>query len=63
MTAMTARHKDAGREALARLPMLDLHELREEWRRLNKADASPHLSRDLLVRAVAYRLQELALGV
>jgi DUF2924 family protein len=62
MTAMTARHKDAGREALARLPMLDLHELREEWRRLNKTDASPHLSRDLLVRAVAYRLQELALG-
>jgi Protein of unknown function (DUF2924) len=62
MTAMTARHRDAGREALSRLPMLDLDELREEWRRLNKADASPRLSRDLLVRAVAYRLQELALG-
>jgi DUF2924 family protein len=62
MTAMTARHRDAGREALARLPMLDLDELREEWRRLNKVDACPRLSRDLLVRAVAYRLQELALG-
>jgi hypothetical protein len=58
---MTARHKDASREALSRLPMLDLSELREEWRRLNKADASNHLSRDLLVRAIAYRLQELAL--
>jgi hypothetical protein len=62
MTAMTARHKDAGREALARLPMLDLDALRQEWRRLNKADACPRLSRDLLVRAVAYRLQELAFG-
>jgi DUF2924 family protein len=59
---MRARLKDAGREALSRLTMLDLHELRAEWRRLNKADASPHLSRDLLVRAIAYRLQELALG-
>jgi len=59
---MTARHKDASREALSRLPMLALPELREEWRRLNKADASRHLSRELLVRAVAYRLQELALG-
>ena len=29
---------------------------------LYKADASPHLSRELLVRAVAYRMQEVALG-
>src|SRR5437870_12244438 len=29
---------------------------------LYKADASPHLSRDLLIRAVAYRMQEVALG-
>jgi hypothetical protein len=42
--------------------MLDLDELRAEWRRLNKADVSPRLSRDLLVRAVGYRLQELAFG-
>ena len=59
---MTARHRDAGREALARLLVLDLHALREEWCRLYKTDVSPRLSRDLLVRAVAYRLQELALG-
>ena len=59
---MNSRHKSASREALARLPLLDLDELREEWRRLNKADACPRLSRDLLVRVVAYRLQELALG-
>jgi hypothetical protein len=59
---MAARHKDASREALARLPKLDIRELREEWRVLYKADVSPHLSRELLIRAVAYRMQELALG-
>jgi hypothetical protein len=59
---MAARQKDASREALSRLPKLDIHELREEWRRLYKADVSPHLSRELLIRAVAYRMQEVALG-
>ena len=62
MTAMAARPKDASREALSRLPKLDIHELREEWRCLYKADVSPHLSRELLIRAVAYRMQEVALG-
>ena len=52
----------ACREALSRLPELDLNELRREWRALYKAEASPHLSRELLVRAVAYRMQEVALG-
>jgi len=59
---MAARQTDASREALSRLPKLDISELREEWRRLYKTDASPHLSRELLIRAVAYRLQEVALG-
>jgi hypothetical protein len=62
VTAMAARHKEASREALSRLPKLDIRELREEWCRLYKADASPHLSRELLIRAVAYRMQEVALG-
>jgi hypothetical protein len=52
----------ACREALSRLPKLDLGELRQQWRALYKAEASPHLSRELLVRAVAYRMQEVALG-
>jgi hypothetical protein len=52
----------ACREALVRLPELDLGELRQQWRALYKADASPHLSRELPVRAVAYRMQEAALG-
>src|SRR5438132_14050044 len=52
----------ASKEALSRLPKLDIRELREEWRGLYKTDASPHLSRELLIRAVAYRMQEVALG-
>src|SRR6266446_5047010 len=59
---MAVRQKDVSREALARLPKLDIRELREEWRRLYKTDASRHLSRELLIRAVAYRMQEVALG-
>jgi hypothetical protein len=52
----------ACRESLSRLPELDLGKLRQQWRTLYKAEASPHLSRELLVRAVAHRMQELALG-
>jgi hypothetical protein len=51
----------ACREALSRLPTLEIGELRQQWRALYKAEASPHLSRELLVRAVAYRMQEVAL--
>jgi hypothetical protein len=50
------------REALARLPELELSELRQQWRALYKSEASPHLSRELLLCAVAHRLQEVALG-
>jgi hypothetical protein len=52
----------ACREALSRLPDLNLGELRQQWRTVYKADASPHLSRELLVRSVAYRMQEVAFG-
>ena len=61
MTAM-ARQPKASKEALSRLPKLDLSELREEWRFLYKTDVSPHLSGELLIRALAYRIQEVALG-
>jgi Protein of unknown function (DUF2924) len=36
-------------------------ELRKEWRRLYRSQ-SPRLSRDLLLRAIAYRIQELCHG-
>ena len=52
----------ACREALLRLSNLGLGELRQQWRVLYKAKASPYLSRELLLRAVTYRMQEVALG-
>jgi hypothetical protein len=59
---MIARQNSLNKEALSRLPELDIGELRQQWRGLYKAEAPPRLARDLLVRAVAYRMQELALG-
>ncbi len=44
-----------------RLQELDGSALREEWRRLFRLEP-PRLSRDLLLRALAYRLQELEFG-
>jgi hypothetical protein len=40
---------------------LTAQQLREEWRRLYRAQP-PRLSRDLLIRTIAYRVQELAYG-
>ena len=59
---MPGRKNDSRKEALSRLPQLDLVELRELWRHLYKSAASPRLSRELLARAVAYRIQEVASG-
>jgi len=59
---MPVRQNDSSKEALSRLPQLDLVELRELWRHLYKSAASPRLSRELLARAVAYRIQEVASG-
>ena len=59
---MTDRQNIASREALSRLPQLNPVELRELWCHLYKAETAPRLSRELLVRAVAYRMQEVASG-
>src|SRR5271165_3394494 len=48
-------------DRLARLETLDLSAMRQEWRRLNRAEP-PRLSRDLMMRALAYRIQEIAFG-
>ena len=48
-------------QRLSELPQLNSAELRTEWRRLFRS-SPPSLSRDLLVRALAYRLQEQAEG-
>lgn len=49
------------RARLDRLQDLDGGALREEWRRFCRSEP-PRISRDLLMRAVAYRLQELEFG-
>jgi len=59
---MSGRHHEHSTEALSRLPHLDLAELRELWCQLYKTETAPRLSRELLVRAVAYRMQEVAAG-
>src|SRR5215469_7127804 len=59
---MSGRRNEPSREALSRLPQLDRGELLELWCRLYKSEAAPRLGRELLVRAVAYRIQEVASG-
>jgi len=60
------RRVRASSEGLARevadLPALDAAALRKTWLDLFGANASPRLGRSLMVRALAYRLQERALG-
>ena len=48
-------------QILEGLPTLSPDELRKEWRRLYRSQP-PRVSRDLLIRAVAYRIQELRHG-
>jgi len=49
-------------EPLATLPDLTTPELRARWKRIFRTDPPPKLSRDLLIRALAYQLQEEAEG-
>jgi Protein of unknown function (DUF2924) len=49
------------RSRLDRLQEFDGSALCEEWRRLHRSEP-PRISRDLLARALAYRLQELEFG-
>jgi hypothetical protein len=46
----------------ARLCEMTIFELRGEWRRLHRAPPPMRLSRDLLMRAIIYKLQERPLG-
>ena len=48
--------------ALARLPGLDAAALRGEWERLHLRPPPHDLTRDLLLRGIAHRLQEQAFG-
>jgi hypothetical protein len=57
---VTSRDLEVSRR-LEALSDLTPDELRREWRQLHRSQ-SPRLSRDLLVRAIAYRIQELRYG-
>jgi hypothetical protein len=46
---------------IAALNELTAQQLRDEWRRLYRGQP-PRLSRDLLIRTIAYRMQELVYG-
>jgi Protein of unknown function (DUF2924) len=59
-TGATSRDLEVARR-LEALCDLTPDELRKEWRRLYRTQP-PWLSRDLLVRAIAYRIQELRYG-
>src|SRR5437763_700657 len=56
------RGNAVSKEALSRLPPLDIGELRQQWRGLYKTQPPANLSRELLLRAVAYRMQEVTVG-
>jgi len=47
---------------LARIAALGLHEVRALWREMTQQNAPKALSRDLLARMIAYRVQEQRLG-
>ena len=53
--------KPRGRTAKAVAEQASLEDLRYEWRRLYRSEP-PRVSRDLLLRSIAYRLQELEHG-
>ena len=53
---------DPIRIEIARLGDLDLDALRLRWRKLFRASAPPHLTRHLLLRIIAYRIQANAYG-
>jgi hypothetical protein len=59
-TGATSRDLEVA-QRLEALCDLTADELRKEWRRLYRSQP-PRLSRDLLVRAIAYRIQELRYG-
>jgi len=47
---------------IAALASLDLKDLKSRWRELYDTEAPPRISRELLTRAIAYRLQEREFG-
>ncbi len=49
-------------DQLATLKTLPVKELKQQWRALYRSEPPHRISRELLTRAVAYRIQEQAFG-
>ncbi len=49
-------------EQLTALTQMPSHKLREHWRKIYRAEAPRRIPRDLLIRAIAYQIQERAYG-
>jgi hypothetical protein len=49
-------------QEIAGLTGLSIKQLKDRWRALYSAEPHQRISRELLTRAIAYRIQELALG-
>jgi hypothetical protein len=60
--AAHSTHAKALADELAALPGLSLDALKERWQALFGTGPRPRLSRGLIVRAIAYRMQEQAFG-
>jgi hypothetical protein len=61
VSATNPTGQDELAQRIAALNDLTAPQLREEWRRLYRGQP-PRLSRDLLIRSIAYRIQEIAYG-
>jgi hypothetical protein len=60
--ASSERERERLAEEIVGLQSLNLEQLKSRWRALYGSQAPTRFSRDLLVRAIAYRIQERALG-
>jgi Protein of unknown function (DUF2924) len=60
--SLTSREREKLTGEIAALKSLPIEQLRGRSRALYESEAPAHFSRDLLIRAVAYRLQERTLG-
>ena len=60
--SLSEREREKLTGEIAGLQSLDVEQLKARWRTLYQTEAPTRFSRDLLLRAVAYRLQERALG-
>ena len=59
---LSGRERDKLKDEITGLQSLGIEQLKARWETLYKTEAPARFSRDLLIGAVAYRMQERALG-